>query len=86
MIIEMFDDEIDKPDFRVEIKGYGVVFAKDLNKEIRKAFKECWGERMKVYEYFKDIWRGGFYTVSTEKGYFSFPTKIEAKDFIKEMI
>lgn len=40
MIITAFDDEIDAPDFRVEIKGYGVVFARDLNKEIRKAFKE----------------------------------------------
>jgi hypothetical protein len=40
MIIEMFDDEIDKPDCRVEIKGYGVVFIKDLDKEVRTAFKE----------------------------------------------
>lgn len=40
MIIEAFDEDIDAGDFRVEIKGYGVVFARDLNEEIRKAFKE----------------------------------------------
>ena len=39
LLIEPYDD-IDKPDFRVHIKGYGVVFAKDLDKEIREAFKE----------------------------------------------
>jgi hypothetical protein len=40
MIIELFDDDINRLDCRVEIKGYGVVFIRDLNKEVRKAFKE----------------------------------------------
>lgn len=40
---------------------------------------------MIIYEYFKDVWRNGFYTVSTSEGYFTFPTLKEAKRFIKEV-
>lgn len=40
---------------------------------------------MIIYDIFKDAWRSGFWTVSTEKGYFTFPTKKEALNFIKEV-
>ena len=40
---------------------------------------------MKIYEGFKDIWRNGFYTLSTSEGYFTFPTKEDARVFLKEI-
>jgi hypothetical protein len=39
-------------------------------------------EGLKIYEEFKDIWRNGKYTLSTEKGYYTFHNKREALKFL----
>lgn len=38
----------------------------------------------KIYEGFKDNWRMGQYTLSTDKGYITFPTKKDALIYLRE--
>ena len=41
-------------------------------------------EKIEVYDYFRDIWRRGFYTLSTSKGYITVPSLSDVKIWFRE--
>ena len=56
----------------------------EVKRSFEKPYKIKRKSELKIYEGFKDTWRSGQYTLSTNEGYMTFPTKKDALIYLEE--